>query len=53
MMFERMVNELDLDGNGSMTKKEFVDAYIMKHQQLLFKKMDIEEDLEDLEIKFK
>ena len=51
--FDRLMEDLDLNGDGNVTKKEFVDAYNMKYQQLIFQKMEIEEDLEDLETKFK
>lgn len=37
-MFERIMEELDLDDDGSVTKKEFADAYILKYDQLLYEK---------------
>lgn len=47
------MDELDLDAGGTVTKQEFVDAYILKHQQLLDEQTEIQEEMEDLELKFK
>jgi len=52
-VFTRALKELDLDGSGTIHKREFVDAFLKKHHELEDQKYFIEEDIDDLELKYK
>lgn len=45
------MDELDSDSSGNVTKKEFVDSIIRKHQELLVQKQKLKEELVDVDIK--
>ncbi|CAI2360919.1 unnamed protein product [Moneuplotes crassus] len=52
-MFFRVMDELDLDADGEVTKQEYVRAVLLKHQKLFDKEEVIKEEMEDLELKYK
>jgi predicted nucleic acid-binding Zn-ribbon protein len=52
-MFQRVMKELDLDGSGTIHKREFVNAFLKKHHDLEDQKYFIKEDIDDLELKYR
>lgn len=47
-IFEKFMSEMNLDGDESVSKQEFCNAYVKKHSQLENEWLLIQEDLKDL-----
>lgn len=47
-VFEKFMKEMNLDGDETVSKQEFCNAYVKKHNQLENEWLLIQEDLKDL-----